>query len=304
MDNPEALSAETQRPHLPEAVLPETITAPRGALGPMNDLLTQPLAVLHRARQGMHFAPLRLVLGGLACATLYGAAAGFFQGGEQILIGAFKAPLIVALSLLLCLPSLYVFSALTGVRWSPRSFLAVVAGFAGTLGLLLVGLLPIVWLFSLSSRYLGMVTWIHILLWMLALLVGWRFLGRALAACGAKGGLFLWLLLFALVSFQVTTLLRPILWHAAGTPLFQGAEKMSFFEHLGKVYDLDTSREEARRQAEEKKAEEAKKKAAEKPAAPTPRASGRPAESDRADPSPPTDRSDRARPAGPPPPAR
>jgi hypothetical protein len=272
MDTPDTLGPETS-PTLPTPqMLPETITEPRGALGPMNDLLTQPLAVLHRARQGMNFAPLRLLGGALVCAALYGAAAGFFQGGAQILLGALKAPLIVGLSLLLCLPSLYVFSALTGARWSPRSFLAVVAGFAGTLGLLLVGLLPIIWLFSLSSRYLGMVTWIHILLWVLALLVGWRFLSRALHACGAKGGLALWLLLFILVSFQVTTFLRPVLWRAPGTPLFQAQEKMSFFEHLGHVFDEDEKRETERRQAAAKKAEEAKKAAEKKPAeTPAPR---------------------------------
>ncbi|HEY2740100.1 MAG TPA: hypothetical protein VGK45_16950 [Thermoanaerobaculia bacterium] len=39
----------------------------------------------------------------------------------------------MALSLLLCAPSLYVFAALNGVRWSWRSYLAVMAGFAGTL---------------------------------------------------------------------------------------------------------------------------------------------------------------------------
>ena len=275
MDTPETLSTETSQTSPAPPMLPEMLTEPRGALGPLNDLLTQPLAVLHRARQGMNFAPLRLLVGALVCAALYGAAAGFFQGGSQILIGALKAPLIVGLSLLLCLPSLYVFSALTGARWSGRSFLAVVAGFAGTLGLLLVGLLPIIWLFSLSSRYLGMVTWIHIFLWVLALLVGWRFLSRALLACGAKGGLFLWLLLFILVSFQVTTFLRPVLWHAPGTPLFQSQEKMSFFEHLGRVFDEDEKRETERRKAAEKKAAEAaaaQKKPAVTPApAPTPR---------------------------------
>jgi hypothetical protein len=258
MDTPSALSTETA---------PETITEPRGALGPMNDLLAHPLAVVHRAHQGMDFAPWRLLLGALVCAALYGAAAGFFQGGAQILIGALKAPLIVALSLLLCLPSLYVFSALTGARWSPRSFLAVIAGFAGTLGLLLAGLLPIVWLFSLSSRYLGMVTWIHILLWIVALLVGWRFLQRALAVCGAQSGTFLWLLLYLIVSFQVATFLRPVLWRAPGTPLFTMGEKMSFFEHLGKVYDVDEEREIEERKAAERRAEEAKAKA-EKKAAP------------------------------------
>jgi len=244
----------------PTRLVAEAITEPRGALGPLNDLLTQPLAVVHRARHGMGFAPLRLLGGAVVCAALYGAAAGFFQGGGQILITAAKAPLIIALSLLLCLPSLYVFSSLAGARWSWRVFVAVAAGFAGTLGLLLAGLLPIAWLFSLSSRHLAAVTWIHVFLWVLALLVGWRFLRRALAATGVQSGMFLWVVLFCLVSFQVATFLRPVLWHPAGTPLFRTGDKLSFFENLGQVFDEDDRREAERKAAEERKAEEARKK--------------------------------------------
>jgi len=264
--------AGPQTPTTTAAALPETVTAPRGALGPLNDLLAQPLAVVHRARQGMDFAPSRLFLGALVCVALYGAAAGFFAGGSQILIATLKAPLIIGLSLLLCAPSLYVFSALTGARWSWRTYLAVVAGFAGTLGLLLAGLLPIAWLFSLSSRYLLAVTWIHVFLWLLALLVGWRFLRGALAANGAQSGMFLWLVLFCVVSFQVTTFLRPVLWHAKGAPLFRLGEKMSFFEHLGTVSSLDSQRDEERRKEEEKKKADAEKKkaVAAKPAEATP----------------------------------
>jgi len=82
------------------------------------------------------------------------------------------------------------------------------------------------------------VTWIHIFLWVLALLVGWRFLRRALASIGAQGGMFLWLLLFCVVSFQVATFLRPVLWHPRGAPVFRLGEKMSFLEHLGEVADV------------------------------------------------------------------
>jgi hypothetical protein len=210
---------------------------PRGLLGSLDEILTEPLAVLDRARAGtLSLAP--LLLGAVLGTGLYGAAAGFFQGGWQILLAGFKAPLIVALTLLLCLPSLYVLSSLAGARWTRRSFLAVAAGFAATLALLLLALLPIGWLFSVSSRYLGSVVWLHLVLWALALALGWRFLKRALEAAGAQGGMVVWLFLFALVSLQVTTFLRPVLWRPPGAPLFRFGEKLFFLEHLDQVFDV------------------------------------------------------------------
>lgn len=140
------------------------------------------------------------------------------------------------LALALCLPSLYVFGALSGARWTRRRLLASVAGFVGTLGLLLAALLPVSWLFSVSSRYLISAVWVHVVLWLVSLLFGWRFLGRALSESGAGGGMFLWLILFGLVTFQVATYMRPVLWRDPGQPLFESG-KMFFLEHMGKVGD-------------------------------------------------------------------
>lgn len=209
---------------------------PRGLLGSFDQLLTEPHALLERARVGkVSLAP--LLAGGVLCAALYGAAAGFFQGDWQILVAALKAPLILGLTLLLCLPSLYVLSSLAGARWTRRSFLAVTTGFAATLALLLLALLPITWLFSVSSRYLGSVVWLHLFLWALALILGWRFLARSLAAVGARSGTVIWLVLFAVVSCQVATFLRPVLWRERGEALFQLEKKMFFLDHFGNSFD-------------------------------------------------------------------
>ncbi|HXU45399.1 MAG TPA: hypothetical protein VN783_07730 [Thermoanaerobaculia bacterium] len=223
----------------PESPKPETPPSPRRPLALFHELLSAPLAPVERARSGESSAPLVLLAGGLVGFALYGAAAGFFQGGTQVAIAAWKAPAIALLSLLLCLPSLYVFGALAGARWTPKTFVAVAAGLLATLGLLLAGLLPIGWLFSSSSRYLGMVTWIHVLLWLVALGLAFRFLGGALRALGARGGTFLWLALFALVSFQVATLLRPVLYSKPKEPLLRLGEKKSFFEHLGDAFKVE-----------------------------------------------------------------
>ncbi len=215
-----------------------TETTPRG-LALCHQLLTDPQAPVRHAIAGRPAGGWMLTLLGLLGFALYGAAAGMFQGGTQIALAAAKAPGIAALTLLLCCPSLYIFGALAGARWTPATFRIVAAGLLATLGFLLGGLLPIAWLFSSSSRYLGTVVWIHVLLWIVALALAYRFLSGALRELGARGGAFLWLCLFLIVSFQVTTLLRPVLWRPEGAPLHRFGEKKSFFENLGEAFKVE-----------------------------------------------------------------
>lgn len=249
----------------------EVLEPPSGILGEMNELLKRPVELVRRSCQSGP-APRRLLLGALVCFVLYGVAAGFFAGGASLLLAAFKVPLIILLTFLLCLPSLYVFGAMTGADWTGRRFLTAVSGFAATLGLLLVALLPIAWLFSVSSRYLASAVWLHFFLWVLAIVFGWRFLDVALRESGARSGLLLWLALFLIVSMQVATVVRPVLvWDGKGALFTQG--KMFFLEHLGRIYDEDEKarREQIRREQEKA----AKEKAAKEKAAPASTANGR-----------------------------
>jgi hypothetical protein len=212
---------------------------PTGLVSAFDELLKSPQRLPARAHAGGSLKPaLLLAAGSLVALALYGAAAGLFQGGEQVAVAALKAPLILTLSLVLCLPSLYIFAALAGAPVSRRLFVQLVAGFTGMVALLLVGLLPISWLFSVSSRSLPFMVWLHALAWLIAAGFGVRFLSRGLDR-QVPGALRVWLLLFLLVSFQVATFLRPVLWRGAGEGLFTRG-KMSFFEHLGKVYDTKT----------------------------------------------------------------
>jgi hypothetical protein len=211
------------------------IPQPRSLAGVFNELLIRPLAFLDRARDGGQASPFRMVAVSALCYALYGAAAGFFQGGGQILVAALKAPLIILFTLSLCLPSLYVFSAVAGAEWTRRSFLAVLAGFAGTLALVLLALLPVNWLFSSSSRHLTTATLLQFFLWLIALGLAWRFLRQGLQTTGARGGMVLWLLLFCVVSLQAATVLRPVLSRKPGDAVFVSGKK-SFLEHFGDTF--------------------------------------------------------------------
>jgi hypothetical protein len=205
---------------------------PRGVLGSLDELLRKPTAGFERARAG---APIgawafRVLAGAAGCCVLYGAAGGFFAGGAQIGIAAVKAPIILAWSTLLCLPSLYIFGLLAGASLTKARFIVTLIGFVGMLALVLVGLLPIEWLFSVSSSSLAFVVWLHLALWGIAIVFGARFLRAALPEMPTSA-VVLWLALFCVVCFQVTTFLRPTLWREPNAPMVERG-KLFFLDHF------------------------------------------------------------------------
>ena len=187
-----------------------------------------------------HFGGIALVsLLGLA---LYGAGAGSFQGGSQILHSMLKVPLVVFASLLLALPSLYVFTGLSGGT-SLRRVIATATTYSALLAAVLMALLPISWLFSAASSSLWFVTLIHFTAWSLALLLAQRVL-RSTVTPDRRGpslsfALLLWSGLLLVVSLQMATHLRPILWHEPGGPFIE-TEKMFFLEHFVTMEDDQT----------------------------------------------------------------
>ena len=176
-------------PHpAPDPASTQVDSAAKGSL--LRTLLTRPGELIGPAVPGTRSRPLAISgpLLALAVASLagYGAVAGFFQGGSQIAVAALKAPLIVFCGLLLCLPSLVVFATLAGVKQPWREFGRVAAGLAATLGVILVSLGPIAWLFSVTSRSLAFMVLFHLATWGVALLFALRGLARMLAVPAAR----------------------------------------------------------------------------------------------------------------------
>ena len=147
-----------------------------------------------------------------------------------------KVPMIILGSLALCIPSLYVFTALSGADYTPRSFASALAGFCGVEGLLLLALMPVIWLFSVSTISLSFVVWLHVMVWIATLFFAYRFL--AITAPRARGALGVWLILLFFVSLQMTTYVRPVLWRKKNEPLF-ATKKESFFQHVDDVMRWD-----------------------------------------------------------------
>jgi hypothetical protein len=170
----------------------------------------------------------------LACLAGYGALAGFFEGGGAVALAALKLPLVGVVALVLCLPSFVVFLMVAGEERRPRELAAAAAGFAAVVGLFLLALGPVAWLFSVSSRSLGFVVVLHVMVLVTALGFGLRFVRQVLGTRGGRRAAVLWTAMLFVVVLQVAAYLGPVL-GADGSVLELRRE--SFLARFGRVVD-------------------------------------------------------------------
>ena len=180
----------------------------------LENLLKHPGRIIHTLHRANPAAPaiwfLLFALGGMA---LYGLAVGSLTGGMQLWIAPAKLVLGTLFSILICLPSLYIFSCLGG---SDIRLLAVAGGLAAAVclsSLLLIGFAPVAWIFSQSTNSVAFMGTTHLLFWLIGLFFGLRLFGGMSRFRGEKtrGHLKTWSVIFILVCLQMTTTLRPII---------------------------------------------------------------------------------------------
>ena len=176
----------------------------------------------------------------------YGLVVGSFSGGAQMLIAPAKLTLGILFSMLICLPSLYIFTGLAGIDVRLRTVIGVLFAAVSLSALLLIGFAPVAWIFSQSTDSIPFMGGLHLILWVIAISFGLRLIGamgRLLA--GATGGqMKIWSLIFILVCLQMTTTLRPII---GTSDRFLPGEKKFFlthwFETMGKSGNAKASPE-------------------------------------------------------------
>ena len=186
--------------------------------------------------------------------ALYFFAAGFFAGWRTALFDAAKGAGTALFAFALCLPSLYVFSCVSGATLRAGQIVAAGAACLATAGMLLAALAPVLWLFAVSSSSAAFVTALAVLL---AVPAVWLAVRPAIGLQTAGGvrstaGLRLWLAVLAVVALQTVTLLRPML--AAPEKPAEGEaataeaaapaapEKMFFLEHFVRTLDSAPAR--------------------------------------------------------------
>jgi len=187
----------------------------------------QPIASLITAIEAALREPRRLLFqltqpnqGRLACnllfvsllsAFIYGLVAGTFSGGGQLLAAPVKIAGGLLLTAVICLPSLYIFTCLSGSRARLGEVCGLLAAFLALMTILLIGFAPVAWVFSQSTGSVAAMGGLHLIFWFVATGFGLRLLERGLHHHGAQGGMMrIWTILFLLVALQMTTALRPL----------------------------------------------------------------------------------------------
>lgn len=194
-------------------------------------ILRQPRRILFQVRQGNAGGLIRALLllaagGGL----IYGLVMGTFSGGSQLWAAPLKIVLGMALSALICLPSLYIFACLSGSQAGLGHVASLLAGTLALMTILLLGFAPVVWIFSQSTESVPAMGFLHLLFWMVAVWFGMRFLLQGFTgfATRVRTGLHVWIVIFVLVTLQMSTALRPLI--GTSQP-FLPAEKKFFMAH-------------------------------------------------------------------------
>src|SRR5262245_34436437 len=114
-------------------------------------MLRQPRRVMYQLRQPGAGWLIGAMLGvAIVCGVIYGVVVGSFSGHAQWWAAPIKISVGLMVSALVCLPSLYIFSCLSGSQARLSEMFGLLAGLLMLMTLLLIGFAPVAWLFSQS----------------------------------------------------------------------------------------------------------------------------------------------------------
>ena len=213
----------------PESVTPQVdtslISVFEGLLKSQKNLI----AGINKSKTSGSFTSKLLILA-LVGFVIFGVTMGSFSFHEQLWAAPLKTLLGLTFSSIICLPSLYVFSALTGTSLGIKEIIQGMAGALALIAALLLGFTPVLWVFSQSTTseiFFGLLV---LTTWLIALFFGTGFLLKMLEQSGTKnrGPLRVWIGIFLLVTLQMSTTLRPLIGRSES--LFT-TEKRFFLEH-------------------------------------------------------------------------
>lgn len=223
----------------PQPEPPKPLESNAPVLAVFENLLKSPASLIETIRKEKNpgALALKLSLVTLVGFLIFGFTLGSFSFGNQLWAAPVKTILGITFSAIICLPSLYIFSALTGTK---LRFPEIALGLAAALALiaaLLLGFTPVLWVFSQSTSSPAFFGFLVILGWIISLCFGTGFLLKMITHSGTtdKGPVRIWIGIFLLVTLQMSTTLRPLI---RNSDHFFTSEKRFFLEH----WSLEVSR--------------------------------------------------------------
>ncbi len=252
-----------------------TGTGVRGWFGELDQLLRGELTRLSSLkRDGIAISPRRLSQVIVVLAMSYGFCMGTFAlfraqgpGVRQLAASMVKLPLLFFLTLLVTLPSLYVFNALVGSRLTPAAVIRLLVASLGVMVAVLASLGPIVAFFSVSTTSYPFMVLFNVVVFGVSGVLGLMFLlqtlqrlsvldletarepapapdhiqgsepsspldpleGRVLGK-HVKVVFQVWVVVFALVGAQMGWVLRPFIGHPAAPFVWLRGRESNFFQ--------------------------------------------------------------------------
>lgn len=249
--NDEAASNESNPPQLPAQMKkekpappdPSTIPAPKGPMGSLEMLLRHPVALIYHIGEGsMLRICAHLILIALFTLGIFGLVLGLFSGGTQLWAAPAKITLGTLFSAAICLPSLYIFSCLSGIEVKWKALVVYLLGMVALIGILLLGFAPVAWVFSQSTDSVSFFGFLNLVFWAIGLFFGAGFLNKAVGK--QSGQIVVWFFVFVLVCLQMTATLRPIIGESED---ILPKEKKFFLTHWFETMDGGDSSERSRR---------------------------------------------------------
>jgi len=211
-----------------------------GFITAIESILRQPRRIIYQLHQeGQSSLIGRLLVIAVVCSLVYGVIVGTFSRSDH-LYQFWTAPVKVSLGLLvsalICLPSLYIFSCLSGSQARLVEVFGLLAGLLALTTVLLIGFAPVAWVFSESTKSLPAIGTLHLIFWVIATCFGVRFMHSGFTQLSAQSsaGLKVWVIVFLLVALQMSTALRPIV---GTSDTFLPVEKKFFVSHWFECMD-------------------------------------------------------------------
>ena len=161
-------------------------------------------------------------------ALLYGVTLGIFAGGWQIPAAGIKMPVLILLSLVICLPALFTFNVLLGSKLLFLQCAAVLSMSAYLTATILASFAPIFLFFAISAGGHDFLTLLNVLMSAIAGLFGVMWVWRAMRSLAESRRqepnltvLRLWILIYGLVGAQMSSILRPFVGYPDQFALFR-----------------------------------------------------------------------------------